>query len=286
LQKILFVINPVAGGKTTNVPGIISHIESNLAQDISYEVKVWESLDQNQEIHDMILSGNYSKVAAVGGDGTINFIAQAAIKAGIPMGIVPKGSGNGLARHLGLPLDEANSIKTVIHGRETLIDTGIVNGNLFLCTSGAGFDALIGDLFSKSTTRGLVSYAKISLQQLINYKPRECGYDVQDLGSFSGESVDYPDFAHKLAEEVAAHEGQELGILMCGSGNGVCMTANKHQGIRAALAWNPEIASLARQHNNANVLCLPARFITEAEARDIINAYLGAHSFGTHCKKV
>ena len=108
----------------------------------------------------------------------------------------------------------------------------------------------------------------------------ERGYEIEDLGTDSSDSVDYPDFAHRLAETVAQSNGDALGILMCGSGNGVCMTANKHKGIRAALAWNPEIAALARQHNNANVLCLPARFITDMEAREIVSAWLGAQFEG------
>ena len=101
------------------------------------------------------------------------------------------------------------------------------------------------------------------------------GYDINDLGTYSSASVDYPDYAHKLAIEVETGASR-LGFLLCGSGNGVCITANKHQGIRAALAWNPEIASLARQHNNANVLCLPARFITTEEAEKIAESYLNA----------
>jgi ribose 5-phosphate isomerase B len=97
--------------------------------------------------------------------------------------------------------------------------------------------------------------------------------ELNDFGPDSAESVDYPDYAHKVAESVSSGESQ-LGILICGSGNGVCITANKHHGVRAALAWEPELASLARQHNNANVLCLPARFISKKMAFKIVDAYL------------
>ena len=111
-------------------------------------------------------------------------------------------------------------------------------------------------------------------------------YEVKDLGADSEESVDYPEYAHKLAEEVESHEG-ELGVLMCGSGNGVAITANKHKNIRAALAWKPEIAALARQHNNANVLSLPARFISEAEALEIVKAFFEAKfEGGRHERRV
>ena len=107
----------------------------------------------------------------------------------------------------------------------------------------------------------------------------EKGIELQDFGPDSADSVDYPDFAHKVAESVSSGEN-ELGILICGSGNGVCITANKHKGVRAALAWEEEIASLARQHNNANVLCLPARFISKNKAFKIVDAWLEAQFEG------
>lgn len=112
------------------------------------------------------------------------------------------------------------------------------------------------------------------------------GFEVQDKGTNSADSVDYPDFAHAVA--LAVQDGDtDMGMLVCGSGNGVCITANKHHGVRAALAWNPEIGALAKQHNNANVLCLPARFIPVQEAEAILDAWLNA-SFegGRHQKRV
>jgi len=111
-------------------------------------------------------------------------------------------------------------------------------------------------------------------------------FTLEDLGPHNTESVDYPDYAHPLALAVEA-QSDSLGILICGSGNGVCMAANKHTNIRAALAWNEEIASLARQHNNANVLCLPARFITEEVAKTIVTAFI-AQTFegGRHERRV
>jgi ribose 5-phosphate isomerase B len=109
-------------------------------------------------------------------------------------------------------------------------------------------------------------------QEMCNYLTNK-GYSMVDLGPNSADSVDYPDFAHKVASSVETGITQ-LGILICGSGNGVCITANKHHGVRAALAWAPELASLARQHNNANVICLPARFISQEIAFEIADAYL------------
>jgi ribose 5-phosphate isomerase B len=99
------------------------------------------------------------------------------------------------------------------------------------------------------------------------------GFEIQDVGPFSTDSVDYPDFAHAVAQNV--EEGKaEFGILLCGSAQGVTMTANKHQSIRAALCWMTDIAALARQHNNANVLTLPARFIAYEYAEQIVDTFL------------
>ena len=109
-------------------------------------------------------------------------------------------------------------------------------------------------------------------QELITYL-QDLSFTVVDMGPNSSDSVDYPDFAHKVAEGVESGI-TNLGILICGSGNGVCITANKHNGVRAALAWLPELASLARQHNNANIICLPARFISQSTAFQIVDAFL------------
>jgi ribose 5-phosphate isomerase B len=111
-------------------------------------------------------------------------------------------------------------------------------------------------------------------------------YQTKDHGCFSKESMDYPDVVHPLSNAVE-QDSESLGILICGSGNGVCLTANKHQGIRAALCWLPELGALARQHNNANILCLPARFINLEQAKEIVSAYLDAEfEGGRHQKRV
>ncbi len=112
------------------------------------------------------------------------------------------------------------------------------------------------------------------------------GISFEDLGTYSLESMDYPDVAHPLADKVESGEA-EFGILICGSANGVAMAANKHQGIRAAICWKTEIAALARQHNNANVLCLPARFISSEEAFEITNIFLQTEfEGGRHQRRV
>jgi len=110
--------------------------------------------------------------------------------------------------------------------------------------------------------------------------------ELKDFGTYSTDSVDYPDFAHPVALAVESGE-YDLGILICGSANGVAMAANKHQGVRAAICWTVELAVLARTHNDANVLCLPARFISEADAQAICDAFLQTEfEGGRHANRV
>ncbi len=111
-------------------------------------------------------------------------------------------------------------------------------------------------------------------------------HETKDFGTYSADSVDYPDFAHPVANAVEGGEF-DLGILVCGSANGVAITANKHQGIRAAICWQEELAVLARSHNNANIVCIPQRFITLDEAKKIIQAFLTTDfEGGRHANRV
>lgn len=115
---------------------------------------------------------------------------------------------------------------------------------------------------------------------------KEKGYEVKDFGTHSPESMDYPDVAHPLAESIERGEVSQ-GIALCGSGNGISMTLNKHQGVRAALCWNEELAALARQHNDANVLSLPARFISVELAKRIVEKFLeSSFEGGRHLMRV
>lgn len=112
------------------------------------------------------------------------------------------------------------------------------------------------------------------------------GYDTKDFGPYSEDSVDYPDFAHPLSEAVQSEEF-DLGVLICGSGNGVAMTANKHEGVRAALCWNTELAALSKQHNNANVICIPARFVDYNLAESMVNTFVSTDfEGGRHQRRV
>src|ERR1043166_9306303 len=112
------------------------------------------------------------------------------------------------------------------------------------------------------------------------------GYALKDFGTHSSEPADYADFAHPVSYAVEKNEF-DLGLLVCGSANGVAMTANKHQGIRAAICWTEELAALARQHNDANVLCVPARYVSEELAEKIVHKFLqSTFEGGRHARRV
>lgn len=116
-------------------------------------------------------------------------------------------------------------------------------------------------------------HAGYQLKEYVKKVLDEMGIEYKDFGCNSEESVDYPDYAHPLARAVESGECTK-GIAICGTGNGISMALNKHQGIRAALCWNTELATLARQHNNANVLSMPGRFISKETGKEIVKTFL------------
>ncbi len=129
-------------------------------------------------------------------------------------------------------------------------------------------------------------HAGFQYKQLIAELLKTLDYEIEDFGTYSEDSVDYPDFAHPVASFVEINP-DSLGILVCGSGNGVAMVANKHADIRAALCWNEDLARLARSHNDANIICIPARFVSPELARDMVREFLNT-SFegGRHANRV
>ena len=129
-------------------------------------------------------------------------------------------------------------------------------------------------------------HAGFLLKEDVKKRLLELGIQVEDVGTYGEESVDYPDFVHPVASAVEAGKFN-LGVVVCGSGQGASMTANKHQGIRCALCWTPEISALARQHNNANILSLAERFTTTEEALAILDAFLNTEfEGGRHARRV
>src|SRR5262245_17313558 len=116
-------------------------------------------------------------------------------------------------------------------------------------------------------------HAGFQMKEMLADELRALGYDVEDVGTHSAESTDYADFAHPVAKEIEQGEAKR-GVLLCGTGLGMAYAANRHHGVRAAVVWNPEIAKLAREHNDANVLVLPSRFLDEGTAREILRTWL------------
>ncbi len=131
----------------------------------------------------------------------------------------------------------------------------------------------------KQTLALASDHAGYWMKDFISQKLRDTGYKVNDFGTYSGESVDYPDFIHPMAH--AVNKGEfERGIIMCGSGNGAQMTANKYPNVRAGLCWNVEQARLIRMHNDANILSLPGRFVTFDEAWKMVETFLSTEFEG------
>jgi ribose 5-phosphate isomerase B len=129
-------------------------------------------------------------------------------------------------------------------------------------------------------------HAGFEYKEAIKKALESAGYEIKDFGTHSPASADYPDFAHPVASAVE-DKLFTLGILVCGSANGVAITANKHQGIRAAICWTEELASLSRQHNNANIVCIPARFVELGLAKSIVDKFLSTDfEGGRHATRV
>jgi ribose 5-phosphate isomerase B len=129
-------------------------------------------------------------------------------------------------------------------------------------------------------------HAGFALKERLVEELRRLGYEPLDLGTHSTESTDYPDYAHEVAARVE-HRDAERGVLLCGTGLGMAYAANRHPGVRAAVAWTPEVARLAREHNDANVLILPARFVSPEDGVEILRTWLTTEfAGGRHSRRV
>ncbi len=168
-RKILFIVNPNAGKKISGK--LIETIRKEIPSDIYNEIAIWKDKDHFDEIVKTLKNGGFTDAVAVGGDGTVNQVAKNIVNTNIVLGIIPAGSGNGLARSLGISMVTEEAIKQIVNGNKKTIDTGIINSIPFFCTSGVGFDAHIGKLFASSVKRGLQSYVKITLKEIFAYKP-------------------------------------------------------------------------------------------------------------------
>jgi diacylglycerol kinase (ATP) len=170
-KKISFIINPISGGiNKQHFPALIGrYLDRNL---FDLEINFTRSAEHNLELAQQAAETKKDIVIAVGGDGTINNIAKYMVNTGILFGIIPQGSGNGLARHLKIPLDNTKAIKVINKLHRKNIDTGMANDQFFLNVAGAGFDAHVSWMFANAPKRGFWSYTKITLNEFANYKPQ------------------------------------------------------------------------------------------------------------------
>lgn len=170
-KKITFIINPISGGiNKQHFPALIGrYLDRNL---FDLEINFTRSAEHNLELAQQAAETKKDIVIAVGGDGTINNIAKYMVNTGILFGIIPQGSGNGLARHLKIPLDNTKAIKVINKLHRKNIDTGMANDQFFLNVAGAGFDAHVSWMFANAPKRGFWSYTKITLNEFANYKPQ------------------------------------------------------------------------------------------------------------------
>lgn len=168
-KKILFLINPISGTKYKGrLPGIIEELTDQDIFDV--EVLITKYKGEATDVVRQKLLDKYQYFVAVGGDGTVNEVAKALINTPAIMGILPVGSGNGLARHLKIPLQVRRALQTINKLKYQVIDYGLINNTPFFCTCGVGFDALVGEKFAQNKGRGLSNYLKTSLLEYFNYK--------------------------------------------------------------------------------------------------------------------
>ncbi|GAB4140670.1 MAG: YegS/Rv2252/BmrU family lipid kinase [Bacteroidia bacterium] len=184
-HRIAFVINPNSG--TDRKTNRVKLIRDSISKDINASVFIWDQIEKRDQIFSEILEGNYDIAVAVGGDGTVSQMAAALCGTNTALGIIPFGSGNGLARHLKIPMDKKKAVTLLENAQIVAMDYGKMNGQKFFCTAGIGFDARIGHLFAQSGTRGLKTYASIVVKEFKNYKPETYLIKTAE-GTFSEEA--------------------------------------------------------------------------------------------------
>lgn len=186
-KEIEFIINPIAGTKSKSVfkDLIKKHLDLDL---FSHTISFTQESGHAYELASQAVNKGKEYVVAVGGDGTINETAKALIYEEAALGIIPYGSGNGLARHLGISLKPVLAIQALNHQNIQTIDAGKANGNPFFCTAGIGFDAHVGKIFSLASKRGFNTYIKTVLQEFITYRPQQYKISIAGKASFTKEA--------------------------------------------------------------------------------------------------
>ena len=177
MKRIVFIMNPISG--TQNKAGIPELIEKTIDHDqFSYELRMTEYAGHASEIAREAMEQGVDIVVAIGGDGTVNEVARAIVHSQTALGIIPCGSGNGLARHLLLPMNLKKSIEIINSCEIHELDYGIINGHPFFCTCGMGFDAFVSHKFAEAGKRGPITYVENVLREGLKYKPET--YEIQD----------------------------------------------------------------------------------------------------------
>jgi diacylglycerol kinase (ATP) len=176
MRKIAFVINPKAGTKKKLDLG--AFIQKNISNQINYEILIWEPVERFESIKQYYLNQSFDVVVACGGDGTVNAVATSLAHTNIALGILPLGSGNGLARSLGYSMDISEALKFVCEEKITSIDGNNINGYMSFCAAGIGFDAHVSHLFANSQTRGLKTYISLAMKAYFNYPNKHYKIDV------------------------------------------------------------------------------------------------------------
>ena len=175
MRRVTVIINPIAGVRPKNViPGIVREVLPS--DQFEVDIRFTEYAGHASEIAKEAVDKGFDSVVAIGGDGTINETAKSLIGSETALGIVPMGSGNGLARHIQIPLEISRALEVVRHGHRDIIDYGDVNGHIFFCTAGVGFDAYVSKVFAEMKGRGPINYARSAIEVFANYNPMT--YDI------------------------------------------------------------------------------------------------------------
>ena len=178
-KRVLFIVNPVSGVNQSRKAVLADAISNNLDKNVfECEIKYSESAAHVRELSKEAADTGIDIIVAVGGDGTLNQVVKGMIGSGAALALVPAGSGNGLARHLGIPVDTEQSVRLIANGNSRLIDTVNLNDDLFVSIAGVGFDALVAKRFSQGTRRGFFSYFKIVTNEYAWYRPRKYKMEI------------------------------------------------------------------------------------------------------------
>lgn len=181
MKKVAFILNPISG--TRRKSAILEYVREALSRNSGYKAEFYRTKsvgDACRAARDFV-GKKFDIVVAIGGDGTVNEVAEGLINSNVKLGIIPVGSGNGLARHLNIPMSYQRAVDAIFEGNSQHIDAGMINRKVFFCTAGVGFDAVVGNRFNNAPSRGLRTYMEFCAKEYMKYRPEE--YEIHLLGS-------------------------------------------------------------------------------------------------------